>query len=107
MASTFKVLTRRFGTTTPTTVYTVPSATKTLITNIVISNNSGAVATFSIGLYNNSTTTEVPLATTTNVPAKDSVIIDAKTLLDASDQIRITASVNSVVSFHITGLELT
>jgi hypothetical protein len=107
MASTFKVLTRRFGTTAPVTAYTVPASTKTLITNIVVANNSAAAATFTIGLYNNSTATEIPLATTTPVPAKDSVIIDAKTLLDTADLIRITASVNSVVSFHITGLELT
>jgi hypothetical protein len=107
MASTFKVLARRFGTTAPATVYTVPASTKTLITNIVVANNNASAATFTIGLYNNSTATEVPLATTTNVPAKDSVIIDAKTLLDTSDQIRITASINSAISFHITGLELT
>jgi hypothetical protein len=107
MANTFKVLARRYGTTGSSTVYTVPASTKTLITNIVVSNNSATAATFTIGLYNNSTTTEIPLATQTSVPARDSVIIDAKTLLDVSDQIRILASASATVAFHITGLEIT
>ena len=107
MANTFKVLARRYGTTSPVTVYTVPAATKTLITNMVISNNSATAATFTMGLYNNSTATEIPLTTLTTVPARDSVIIDAKTLLDVSDQIRITASASATVAFHITGLEIT
>jgi hypothetical protein len=106
MANTFKVLARQFGTTGSVTVYTVPSATKTLITNIVVSNQDSTARTFTINLLNSTLNESIPLATATTVPARDSVIIDAKTLLDAGDQIRILASVNSQVSFHITGLEI-
>lgn len=107
MANTFKVLARRFGTTGSVDVYTVPSATKTLITNIVVSNQDSTSRTFTIVLYNNASAVNVPLATQTVVPARDSVIIDAKTLLDVGDIVRISSSVDNQVSFHITGLEIT
>jgi hypothetical protein len=107
MANTFKVLARRFGTTSSVDVYTVPAATKTLITNIVVSNQDSTARTFNIVLYNNSEAVNVPLATQTTVPARDSVIIDAKTLIEAGDIVRILSSVNSQVAFHITGLEIT
>jgi len=106
MANTFKVLARRYGTTTSFDAYTVPSSTKTLITNIVVSNADTTSRTFNIVLYNNSLSTNVPLATSTPVPARDSVIIDAKTLLEVGDIIRISSSINSQVTFHITGLEI-
>jgi hypothetical protein len=107
MANTFKVLTRSFGTTSSADVYTVPSLTKTLITNIVVSNQDSTARTFTIVLYNNASALNIPFATQTVVPARDSVIIDAKTLLDVGDIVRISASVNSQVTFHITGLEIT
>ena len=107
MANTFKVLARKYGTTSTNDAYTVPSATKTLITNIVVSNADTSARTFTITLYNSTTAENVPLATATSVPARDSVIIDAKTLLDTGDIVRISASVDSQVTFHITGLEIT
>jgi flagellar motor switch protein FliM len=107
MANTFKVLARQYGTTSNVDVYTVPSSTKTLITNIVVSNADTSARTFSITLYNSSTAANVPLTTATTVPARDSVIIDAKTLLETGDIIRISSSVDSQVTFHVTGLEIT
>lgn len=107
MANTFQVLARTVGTMASVDVYTVPSSTKTLITNIVVSNSSSTARTFTIVLWNSSSSTNVPLATQTVVPARDSVIIDAKTLLSAGDIIRISASAETDVSFHITGLEIT
>jgi hypothetical protein len=106
MANTFQVLARKYGTTSSNDAYTVPSSTKTLITNIVVSNADTTARTFNIVLYNSSTAENVPLTTSTTVPARDSVIIDAKTLLETGDIIRISASVNSQVTFHITGLEI-
>jgi hypothetical protein len=106
MANTFKVLARQFGTTSSVTVYTVPSSTKTLITNIVVSNQDSTARTFTINILNSALNQSIPLATLTTVPPRDSVIIDAKTLLDTGDEIRILASVVSQVSFHITGLEI-
>jgi hypothetical protein len=48
MANTFKVLSRAAATTSASTVYTVPSSTKTLVTNIVINNQSTSAATYTI-----------------------------------------------------------
>lgn len=107
MANTFKVLARQFGTTSSATVYTVPSATKTLITNILVSNQDTTARTFTINILNSALNQSIPMASVTTVPSRDSVIIDAKTLLEVGDEVRILASVNSQVSFHITGLEIT
>jgi len=105
MASTFKALYRGFAPTSASSVYTVPGATKTLITNIVVANQDATARTFTINLYNG--TTDVPLASGTTVPAKDSVIIDAKTLLETGNIIRVLASASAQVAMHISGLELT
>jgi hypothetical protein len=106
MANTFKVLARQFGTTSSSTVYTTPVNTKTLITNIVVSNQDVSARTFTINILNSALNQSIPLATLTTVPPRDSVIIDAKTLLDTGDEVRIFSSVNGQVSFHITGLEI-
>jgi len=105
MASTFRALYRGFAPTSASSVYTVPSSTKTLITNIVVSNQSTSSRTFTINLFNGST--DVPLASGTTVPANDSVIIDAKTLLETGNIIRVLASASATVAMHISGLELT
>jgi outer membrane protein W len=99
MANTFKVLSRAAATTSASTVYTVPSSTKTLVTNIVINNQSTSAATYTIYLNN------VPIALLAAIPARDSVIIDAKQVLEQNETISTLASTTSV-SFHISGLEI-
>jgi hypothetical protein len=46
------------------------------------------------------------LAVESTVPARDSVIIDAKQVMVTGNTLRLVAS-NAAVSFHVTGLEIT
>lgn len=109
MANTLKVLVRE----TPennlgSDAYTVPANTKTLITNIVVSNSDVLSHNFSISIYSDLSETDVPLATSSPVPPRDSIILDVKQLMEENDILRIAAISGSAnVSFHITGLEIT
>ena len=100
MANTFKILSRAAATTSASTVYTVPNETTTLVTNIVVTNSTTSTATYSIYLNN------IPIAEVASVPARDSVIIDAKQVLTTGQTLRTTATSTSVF-FHISGLEIT
>jgi len=106
MANTFQVLARsRPSTTTEQTgIYTVPSGKQTLITNILVSNSSTSASNFTINIYVGGSA--FPIASQTTVPARDSVIIDAKTLMRAGDELRITSGLANNITFHITGLEI-
>jgi hypothetical protein len=100
MANTFKVLFRGAASTSSTTLYTVPSATTTLISSVVVTNTTGSVATYSMGLNG------VAIATTVPIPANNSIIIELKQVLAATQVLAASASTTSV-NFHISGLEIT
>lgn len=100
MANTFKVLYRGAADTSSQTLYTVPSATTTLVNNIIVSNTASADATYTIALDG------IDMATTVSVPANDSAVLDIKQVLVATDTITGFASA-STVNFHISGLEIT
>jgi homoaconitase/3-isopropylmalate dehydratase large subunit len=86
-------------TTVGTTLYTVPSATTSVVTNIVVTNTAGAVGSFTIGLGGTN------LATTVTVGAYDSTVIDIKQPLSATQTITGGASATSI-NFHISGVEI-
>lgn len=99
MATTTKVLARTAATTnTGTTLYTVPSATTAVVTNIAVT-NTGAAGTFTIGLAG------VSLHTTTAIAANTTVYIDMKQVLAATNTITGGASATSI-NFHISGVEI-
>lgn len=99
MATTSKTLFRGSASTTSTTLYTVPSATTTIVTNIVVSNASVADKTFTLSIGGTA------LATSITVGAYDSTIIDLKQVLTATQTI--TGLANSTdVTFHISGVEI-
>ena len=50
MATTSKALFRGAASTSNTTLYTVPSATTTVVTNIVVTNTASSAATFDLSL---------------------------------------------------------
>lgn len=100
MANTFKVLFRGAASTGSTTLYTVPSATTTLISSVVVTNTTSNVATYSMSLDG------VAIATTVQIPANDSIIIELKQVLEATEILAASASTTSV-NFHISGLEIT
>ena len=100
MATTSKTLFRGAATTTVgTTLYTVPSATTTVVTNIIVTNTAGSAGTFTLGLNGTN------LATTVAIAANDSKVLDIKQALTATQTITGGASATSI-NFHISGVEI-
>jgi hypothetical protein len=100
MATTSKTLFRGAATTDTTTVlYTVPSATTSVITNIVVTNTDGASGTFTLAFAGTN------FATTVTVGANDSTVIDIKQPLIATETITGGASAITI-NFHISGVEI-
>jgi hypothetical protein len=103
MANTFKVLARgQAPSYSASTVYTVPSGTTTLVNNILVANNSACPASYSINLAG------VIAGASVSVPGRDTAVLDIKQVLSAGNTITLfTSSSPSVLSVHISGLEIT
>jgi len=86
-------------TNTATTLYTTPSATTTVITNIAVANTGSSDYTFTLSINN------VSIHTTTTVLANSTAYIDCKQVLNATETIKGGAS-NTAVNFHISGVEI-
>lgn len=99
MAVTAKNLFRGAASTTSTTLYTVPSATTAIITNIVVTNTAGSSGTFTILLD------DIDFAKTVTVGSNDSTVLDLKQVLGASKTIKGLASATTI-NFHISGVEI-
>jgi hypothetical protein len=99
MANTFKALFRGAASTGSTTLYTVPSDTTTLVNNIAVTNSASAAGTYSILLD------DISFSASASIPANDTVLIDLKQVLVATDTIKGFASA-STINFHISGLEI-
>lgn len=100
MANTFKALFRGAASTGNTTLYTVPAATTTLISSIIVTNTASAQATYDISLN------DVVLANDVSVPGNDSAVLEIKQVINAGQTIQGLASATTV-NFHISGLEIT
>lgn len=100
MANTFKALFRGAAAVTNTTLYTVPAATTTMVTSVVVANTAATAATFDLSLN------DIQIANDTPVPANDSLIIEIKQVLPTGQTIKGLASATTV-NFHISGLEIT
>ncbi len=100
MATTSKVLARTAASTnTATTLYTVPSATTAVVTNIVVANTAGSSGTFTLALDG------VSIASGVSVAANSITTIDLKQVLSATKTITGGASATTV-TFHISGVEI-
>jgi hypothetical protein len=99
MATVSKVLARTAAAVTNTTLYTVPSATTTIVTNIVVSNTAAADATFDLSLDG------VEIFTDAAIAANSTAFFDLKQVLVATDLIEGLASAITV-NFHISGVEV-
>ena len=100
MATTTKALFRGAATTTVgTTLYTVPSATTTIVSNIAVTNTAGTAGTFTLGLAGTN------LHTTASIAANTTAYIDLKQVLAATQTITGGASATSI-NFHISGVEI-
>jgi hypothetical protein len=99
MATISKTLARTAAATASATLYTVPSATTTVVTDIVVSNTSASSGTFTISLDG------VVFANDVTVGGNDSTIIQVKQPLDATKTITGLASATTI-NFHIGGVEI-
>jgi hypothetical protein len=100
MPTTTSVLFRGAATTsTGTTLYTVPSATTTVVSNIIATNTSASAQTFTLAL--NGTV----IAAAISIAANSSTFIDLKQVLVATNTITGGASATSV-NFHISGVQI-
>jgi hypothetical protein len=99
MATTAKALFRGAATTSNATLYTTPSATNTIVTNIVVSNTAATAATFDLSLDG------VQIFNDAAIAANSSAFFDLKQVLVATDLIEGLASATTV-NFHISGVEI-
>jgi hypothetical protein len=99
MATVSKALVRASAATSSATLYTVPSATTTVITNIAVANTASSAGTFTLLLD------DVDLHTTTAIAANSTVYIDCKQVLAAAKTIKGFASATTI-DFHISGVEI-
>ena len=99
MATATKVLSRAAAATSSATLYTVPSATTTVVTNIVVTNTSASNQSYTLALGG------VVFADTVTITAKDTILVDLKQVLVATNTITGFASATSV-NFHISGVEV-
>jgi hypothetical protein len=99
MATVTKALARGAFATSSATLYTVPSSTTAVVTNIVITNTASSAGTFTLGLNGTS------LATTVSVAANSITAIDLKQVLSATNTITGLASAVTI-NYHISGVEI-
>ena len=99
MATISKALARGAFATSSATLYTVPSATTAVVTNIVITNTAGSAGTFTLSLAGTS------MATTVAVAANSITTIDLKQVLEATQVIAGQASATTI-NYHISGVEI-
>ena len=99
MATTTKVLARTAAATSSTTLYTVPSATTAVVTNIVVSNSATSAATFTMTLDG------IDLFKTVALAANSTATFDLKQVLATTKIIAGFASATTV-NFHISGVEI-
>jgi glucose-6-phosphate dehydrogenase assembly protein OpcA len=108
MATVYKVLGQSNpAATTLTTLYTVPSATETVVSSIVIANLATAAATFRIAIRPNaaSITNSQYIAYDITVGASDSTVLTLGLTMDAADVISVYAS-TATVTFSAFGSEI-
>lgn len=99
MATTSKALFRGAASTSNTTLYTVPAATTTVVTDIVVTNTAGTSATFTLNLNG------IALASATSLAANSVTNLSIKQVLAATQVVSGSASATSV-NFHISGVEI-
>ena len=109
MATTYKILGQvNPSATTETTLYTVPSATATVVSSVVICNQTASAATYRIAARpaaDNSTTAKHWIVYGATVAASDSTVLTLGLTLAASDKIQVYASTGNL-SFSVFGSEI-
>jgi len=99
MATTTKQMFRGSASLTSATLYTVPSSTTAVISNIIVTNTASSAGTFTLNLNGSA------LFTTTPIAANSTALFDLKQVLATTQTISGLASATSV-NFHISGVEI-
>jgi hypothetical protein len=99
MATVSKILARTAAATTSTTLYTTPSGSTAVVTNIAIANTTASAVTATVSLNS------VALLSSVSVAANTTAFIDLKQVLSATQTITGQAS-TTAVNFHISGVEI-
>lgn len=94
-----KVLARVAAATTSTTLYTTPSGSTAVVTNIVVCNPTTAAVTASVLLN------DIDLLGSVSIAANSTFSFDLKQVLPATQTIKGLAS-STLVDFHISGVEI-
>lgn len=109
MATTPKVLGQLApAATTLTDIYTVPSATNTTISSIVICNTSATVTTFRFAIAKAGAANDIKQYVYYDLmlPGNDTFIATVGFTLEATDVVRVYAA-NATLSFSVFGIEET
>jgi hypothetical protein len=108
MATVYKVLGQSNpAATTATTLYTVPSATSTVVSTISICNQANTAATFRIAIRPAGATLEAKhyIVYGSTVAANDSTMITVGVTLATTDVVTVYAS-SATLSFNLFGSEI-
>ena len=109
MANAYKVLAQSAPlATTATDVYTVPSATETIVSTIIIANRAGTAGTFRLSVRPNGAAQadQHYIAYDVPVAANDSTTLTLGITLDASDVVTAYCS-SADMSVNVFGTEIT
>jgi hypothetical protein len=99
MATVSKVLARTVAATTSTTLYTTPSGSTAVVTNIVICNPTTAAVSASM------TINAIDILGSVAIAANSSAFFDLKQVVPATQVIAGSAT-STAVDFHISGVEI-
>ena len=108
MATTYKVLGQSNpSATTATTLYTVPSSTKAVVSTITVCNQAASAATFRIAVRPDAETlaSKHYVAYDSTVAANDTTALTLGITLDAADIITVYSS-SATLSFNAFGSEI-
>lgn len=100
MPNTPKRIYRGAASTSSSDIYTVPAATTTIITNIIVNNDSPSTQTFALSFGGVTTASAVSLT------GNSITTLDIKQVLLATESISILGT-SPAVKFHISGVEVT
>jgi hypothetical protein len=100
MANQIKKLARGSVATTEATVYSTPGSGQAVVTNIVLTNTTGAAITATVKLATVEVLSDVPIA------ANGVFAFDLRQVLDSSEAIAAVAS-ETGLKLHISGMEVT
>jgi hypothetical protein len=106
--TTYKILGQSApSATTSTDLYTVPSATETIVSSLVVTNRASSSATYRVSVSANGAAlaNEQYLVYDATVNANDTVALSLGITLDATDKIRVYASTANL-SFNAFGTEI-